>query len=95
MINPITAAQMRADYAVMATPIASRIIAIHAFENGVTLAELRSPDRKRPIVHIRQDLMLRLRNETSHSLPEIGRMISRDHTTVLLGIRQAEKRAAQ
>ncbi len=93
MIEPVTAAQMSAGYAAMSilhpfglATSARQIIADHSLRNGVTVADLKSPKRKRPIVHIRQDLMLRLRRETGHSFSAIGRMLNRDHTTVLWGI---------
>ena len=61
--------------------------------NGISREQARCKSRTRDLVHPRQAAMLWLRNNTNLSLPEIGRLFDRDHTTVLHGIRAAEKRA--
>ena len=61
--------------------------------HGITRHQARSKSRTRDLAHPRQAAMLWLRNNTNLSLPEIGRLFDRDHTTVLHGIRAAEKRA--
>ena len=64
-------------------------------KHGVSLNELVSHRRSRPIVVARHEAFWRCRNETSLSYPQIGRLFGgRDHTTVLWGIRQHEKRIA-
>lgn len=66
-----------------------------ARKHGFFMAEMRSIRRGWPLVAARHEAMWRLRNETSMSLPEIGRrMGGRDHTTVIHGIRKHEQRIA-
>ena len=67
-------------------------LAIHrARQNGVSLDDLQGPSRVRAISWPRQDFMLAAR-ELGFSLTEIGRFLNRDHTTILKGVRAAEKR---
>lgn len=95
MIEPVTAAQMKADYTFWAAPEPAKIMALYAVENGVTISDLRGPCRKQPLVHYRQDLIAKLRAKTDLSLPAIGRLLNRDHTTVLYALRAVKARAAQ
>lgn len=94
MIEPVTAKQMLLDYAVWNAPVSARIIARFAVEHDITVADLKSKKRDHRISHLRQDLMLELRENTELSLPQIGRLFGRDHTTVLHGLRMATKRRA-
>lgn len=55
---------------------------------GVTLKDVLSRRRTGKIALPRQEIMWRLRHETPASLPQIGRMLHRDHTSVLYGIRR-------
>lgn len=72
------------------------IIAKFATDRGITVRDLKSPKRHRPIVHDRQDLMLKLWEETDMDQGEIGRRFNRDRTTVINSLRRArERRAAQ
>lgn len=60
---------------------------------GVSVLDLKSPRRTRPLVDIRQLAMYLARNLTAHSLPRIGRSFGRrDHTTVLNAVRRVQKR---
>lgn len=53
---------------------------------GVTVNELRSPNRSRRIALPRQVAMYLLREETAASLPQIGAQLGgRDHTTIMYG----------
>jgi chromosomal replication initiator protein len=57
------------------------------------LGSIRGKSRCREVAWPRQALMLALRTERRMSYPEIGRRLGkRDHTTVLHGCREAEKR---
>lgn len=62
----------------------------------VTRKELMSPERRRQVSHARFELYWRLRSHTwplggnKYSLPEIGRALNRDHTSVLHGLRRWE-----
>jgi hypothetical protein len=49
---------------------------------GMTMADLRAPSRKRELVEVRRIVAIYLR-QRGCSLPEIGRVLNRDHSTVL------------
>lgn len=54
---------------------------------GLTPAQLRGPRRDPYIVRARFEAYHRLREELELSLPEIGRAMHRDHSTIVHGIR--------
>ena len=60
-------------------------------DRGLTLDELRSRDRSRELVEARQDVALALRR-AGWTLTAIGKLLHRDHTTVIHGLRRAEAR---
>lgn len=62
--------------------IANRV----AEKHGLTLDDLRSPSRRRPLVLARQEAIHEIRQATTQSLPAIGRFFDRDHTTVIHAI---------
>jgi chromosomal replication initiator protein len=55
---------------------------------GVQADDLKSKSRHKQIVEPRQMAMYLLREDGHLSTPEIGRLLNRDHTTVLHGIKQ-------
>lgn len=64
-----------------------------AEKHGLTVVELRSARRSKYVVRARHEAFWRCRQETTASLPQIGRHLGgKDHTTVLHGIRMHEKR---
>lgn len=67
-----------------------------ARRHGFTRQDLEGPSRKQPLAAIRQEAMWELRQRTRLSLPHIGAFLgNRDHTTVLWGIRQHERRLGE
>jgi len=60
--------------------------------HGISVKELKSPSRYRNIAWPRQEAMWRLKRETTLSLPAIGRLLNRDHTTVLHGVLAHQRR---
>ena len=70
----------------------AQIIAQVARERGLTPADITGRDTTARIAAARQEAMLRARELTGQSLPQIGRSFGRDHTTVLAGCRAAERR---
>ena len=59
---------------------------------AVPLEDLSGSRRDAPTAHARQVAMYLLRNDSSLSLPEIGRTLGgRDHTTALHGCRKIER----
>lgn len=70
----------------------AQIIAQVAREVGMTPADILGRSRVHTIAAARQEAMLRAREMTSQSLPQIGRSFGRDHKTVLHGCRAAERR---
>lgn len=61
-------------------------------ENGIDPAEIFGRSRKEVFVVPRQILMLEVRELYGKSFPDIARIFNRDHTTIIYGIRSAEKR---
>jgi chromosomal replication initiator protein len=69
------------------------LIARTADTYGLTVAELTSARRRRDISQARMVAAYILRKTTELSLVEIGRQLGgRDHTTILYGLAQVEKR---
>jgi hypothetical protein len=62
---------------------------------GVRLADLKSCRRTRNLVIPRHEVSYRLRMETGLSMPAIGRLLDRDHTTILHGVKAYERRLAE
>ena len=63
---------------------------------GVLLHEILGPIRSRNVVRARHELWWRIRHHPDryYSLPEIGRLFGKDHTTILAGIEAHARRAA-
>ena len=60
-------------------------------EFEITLADLRGPDRKKRIVSIRKVVSYQLRKKFDLSLPDIGDMLHRDHTSIIYNLESVEK----
>lgn len=69
----------------------SRILSEVAAMAGVSQKELVGPRRDKRLVRPRQLAMAVARTYTDASLPEIGRVFHRDHTTVIHAISAVEK----
>jgi len=70
-----------------------RIVLEVCEKHGLRLNDVISERRAVPLVKARQEAMYRLHQETTMSLPAIGRRLgNRDHTTVLYGIRRHQQR---
>ena len=69
--------------------------AFMANANGLTVDDFTGPERARHVSWPRQEFMLAA-HEAGYSMPQIGRFLgSRDHTTILHGIRAARKRRGE
>jgi chromosomal replication initiator protein len=67
-----------------------------AAKHGLTREQIRTPTRRHRMSHPRQEAMWEIKQRTTLSLGQIARVVNvRDHTTVLHGIRQHEKRRAE
>lgn len=64
-----------------------RCLSAAALAHGVSVAAILSSDRRRPYVCARWDAMAAMR-DAGLSLPTIGRVFKRDHTSVMHGLRQ-------
>lgn len=83
---------------VIPTPrdITMRIIREVSAKHGVSVADMMSESRKRPIVHARQEAFYRVKNERGYSLNQVASVFgSFDHSTLIWGIRAHAKRAEQ
>ncbi len=76
----------------------TKVITIDKIQNvtsnffNITLSDMLSPRRSRPLARPRQVAMYLAKKLTSRSLPEIGRKFSnRDHTTVIHAVKTIEK----
>lgn len=89
----VTRRLIQIDRALRSNPKTMReIIDDVCIKYDVRRTDVLSRRRTRNLVVPRQEAMWRCATETIHSLPEIGRLFDRDHTTVLHGIRRHEKR---
>jgi len=68
------------------------LCARHAYAAGFTVEEFQGRGRTQDIAHPRQDFMTAA-HDKGFSVSQIGRFLSRDHTTILYGIRAARFRA--
>lgn len=72
----------------------AQIVRDVAFENNLTVEQLKGPSRSRAIAWPRQEAMWRCR-QIGKSYPQIGRFFGgRDHTTAIHAIREVERRAS-
>lgn len=67
-------------------PKAKAVIGTVLSKYGMHWSAVISESRKQPLVHIRFE-MWDLLSRTGYSLPMIGKMFGRDHTTILHGVR--------
>lgn len=92
----LTSAEMVTDFdAFMAkAKTAKGIIEQVSNQTMIPVHDLLGKKRDHPTAHARQLCFYRIQRECNYSLPRIGRLFGRDHTTVMHGIRQEEKRQA-
>lgn len=60
--------------------------------HGITLAELRSPDKRRALMQARHDAWLDISLELDWSTSQMGRRLNRDHSTIIYGRQRAAER---
>ena len=75
--------------------VARAIIAATARLTGIPEAELLGPARPDRIARVRQAAMWVIRQRSPISLPRIGALFDRDHTTVIFAIEATERRRAE
>jgi hypothetical protein len=67
--------------------ITGRMILLHVMaKRGVGMGDLTGKYRNRDLAIARHEAMYLMRVHTDKSYPEIGKLLNRDHTTVLAGI---------
>ena len=59
---------------------------------GFSEDDLQSDSRARDLSHVRQEIMWEANKIHGRSFPDIGRVLNRDHTTILHGVRAHEER---
>ncbi len=70
-------------------PTTRAVIDDVCLKHAIDRRDLLGPRRFRPFVAARNEAAYRLRQETSLSLPQIGRLLgSRDHTTIVHAVRR-------
>ncbi len=68
-----------------------RIFEKVAKKYGITPDDIKSPKRTKDIAHARHVAIYIIRKQTNLSLPQIGKLFKRDHTTVLSSLKFIEK----
>lgn len=69
-------------------PSLRTLLLVTSLRTGITMADLKSPRRSRPVVRARMIFIALAKMLTTQSLPQIGRAVgNRDHSTVLHAIR--------
>jgi len=66
---------------------AQRIIMDIARERGFTISDIKSPRREYKLVRARFEIMAALK-ASGLSFPQVGRLLNRDHSTVMHGVRK-------
>lgn len=69
----------------------SGVVQAVAQETGVQVSRIRSVERTRDVANARAIAAYVLRRLFALSLPEVGKELDRDHTTVLYAIRRVER----
>jgi len=69
----------------------ARIILETAMHHQVKFSAMQGERRDRPVAYARMEAMWRIRTELHFSLPHIGRIFKRDHTTVIHAVRKVER----
>lgn len=64
-----------------------QIMAEVSAKHSIGVRDIKGRSRNVPIVHARQEYMYRAAVETDASYPRIAKLIDRDHTTVIAGVR--------
>jgi chromosomal replication initiator protein len=72
-----------------------RIQEVIAADFGVDPIMFRSPGKAAEIARPRQYAMLLARELTPLSYPVLGKLFGRDHTTIMAGVRSAQRRRAE
>jgi len=73
-------------------PTMRSITADVAKRHGLTVEDLRGPERRQAAVRARHEAMAIIRAQGRFSLPQIGKFFNRDHTTVIHALRRVEER---
>lgn len=76
-------------------PVAERIISLVSAQTGIATPGLVGRTRRRPAVRARRLAMWLIRRHTCLTTIEIGSMFGRDHSTVVVGLRDAERLIGQ
>lgn len=67
----------------MATTRVSDLITIASRITGLTPSQIVGPQRHKPITRVRQAVAYVAAEQGKHSISQIGRMMNRDHTTII------------
>ncbi len=73
---------------------AAEVVRVVAREYGVSTEQILGRSRVGTIVEARHVVMWALREVLGYSYPKIGRSLSRDHSTALVGCREIHERVA-
>jgi hypothetical protein len=75
-------------------PSARIVIAKTLVKHNMTFVDVAGQARSKKYIACRHEIYYRLRSELGLSLMQVGRMLNRDHTTILHGFRKMEEKIA-
>lgn len=87
----VTTDTLKGNFVDMGKSPMRRVIAEVSLTTGVRVSDILGPRRDKPIVRARFMAMGICRKHCNASLPEIGRVFHRDHTSVLNAIRRVDE----
>jgi len=80
------------DWLLPASTNAADIVARRAADNGIPVHVLKGPQQPKRWSRVRHDIYRELYDTGLYTLPQIGRLFNRHHTTILHGIRRSRER---
>jgi len=72
-------------------PKSHQIILEVSKARGVPVDDILGNSRVQSIAHARMECYYRIKRDTNLSLPQIGRIFKRDHTSIMSGVKRVEK----
>lgn len=89
---PVHSVQRSAPFNFLTTPSARNIIALVALKSGLRVDDITGPRRGRELVAARHHAIRLINSHCPHlSLPAIGRIFNRDHTSILFALGRTKR----
>lgn len=91
-LGPMTGSHRRKHISLTIANQCENIAVEVAAKHRLSLLDISSGRRDRPTSAARQEVFWRCRHETGVTIPALGKLFNRDHTTVLWGISQHQRK---